>query len=179
MMRLEVVRLVTDALNDPTTGVNAQLPGVPRDADDAMPPNVNIYDETNDDFVIERLPPPKLPAIYVMLDGTITTTGQYLAGTYRETTRSVFVTLRYIVSNQDHVRGAADADYTMRAAVRAIAAMFYAGGQKTPVRNSIAILTLTSMSYIPARESVGDATVAGALVIEFNRVRDTAPFTGG
>lgn len=42
----EALRIVADWLGDPTNGINALLPAVPRDVGDAQPPNVTIQDET-------------------------------------------------------------------------------------------------------------------------------------
>jgi hypothetical protein len=52
------VRWLADALAHPTTGINAMLGDVPRDAGDQAPPLVTLFNEIDDPWVVRRGTPP-------------------------------------------------------------------------------------------------------------------------
>jgi len=108
MMRLELVRMIVAALVHPTRGVNAKLPGVPRDEGDVLPAAiVAVYDITRDDHVVNRSEPPKIPCLYVIDEGPVAVDGEQMTGTYRDTAETVAVTIRYVAGGHDLAKAGA------------------------------------------------------------------------
>lgn len=177
MMRLELVRIVRAALEHGTYGVNTKLGGVPRDAGDEAPPAiVAVYDVTRDDHVVNRQEPPKIPCLYVMSEGAIVVAGEQMTGTYRDTAEPVAVTVRYLAGRHNLARAIQDGDYTLRAALRSVYELMEQANEADRTRNFVMPFFLRRATYVPTQEAVGEAAVAGALVLEFD-VRDGAPLT--
>lgn len=177
MMRLEVVRIVAEALRHATRGVNSKLPDVPRDAGDDLPSNIAaVYDVTKDAHVVNRQEPPQIPCLYVMSEGAVIIDGEQMIGTYRDTTEPVAVVVRYLASKHDLARALQDGDYTLRAVARSIHDLMEQANDADRTRNFVIVWHLVRMTYVPVQETVGEAAVAGALVLEFD-VRDGAPLT--
>lgn len=177
MMRLELVRMIVAALVHPTRGVNAKLPGVPRDEGDDLPAAiVAVYDITRDDHVVNRSEPPKIPCLYVIDEGPVAVDGEQMTGTYRDTAETVAVTIRYVAGGHDLAKAMNAGDYTLRAAQRSVMELMEQANEADQVRNYVELRFLRKVTYVPARETVGEAAVAGALILEFD-LRDLAPLT--
>lgn len=184
-MRLEVVRMVADWLRDPTNGVNAQIPGVPRDEGDEQPPEMPvvesedgespaIYDATRHEWVARRQDPPNLPCLYITTEGPVDLHGEELTNNYRDTESPMVVAVRYLVAETDLHKGIAAGEYTLRAALRSIKALMAQENDSARTRNLVCVYALDRASYHPVTEAVGNSRVAGALTLEFS-VRDAAP----
>lgn len=184
-MRLEVVRMVADWLRDPTNGVNAQIPNVPLDEGDEMPPLIPvvesedgeapaIYDATRHEWVARRQDPPNLPCLYITTEGPVDLNGEEMTGTYNDTETGMVVAVRYLVAEADLQKGIAAGEYTLRAVKRAMKVFMAQEHDADRTRNFICIYALDRVSYHPVVEGVGQSRVAGALTLEFN-VRDAAP----
>lgn len=190
-MRLETVRMVADWLQNTSFGVNNYLATVPRDAGDPVPPLISawtdpdraqvqalaIFDETRHKWAANRQEePPATPGLSVIAQGRILTSGEATPdGQIRATTAPVQIAIRYLTVNANLARAVQDGDYTMRAVARSIREFCRSSNENARKRNNVLIvLPEDPMEFYPIVEVVGDARVAGALVVNF-QVRDYAP----
>lgn len=185
-MRLELVRITADWLKDTTYGVNAKIPGVERDAGDAVPPliadwtpesgpaTIAVFDETRHDWVARKQAPPARPALYVMAEGGVDLAGE--VGTYiRDTTRPAVVIIRYVSDKADRAVQITDAEYTLRAVVRSLRELMRNANVAARTRNNVAIeLMQDPVTLAPVIEAVGEYRVTGAVVVNY-QARDCAP----
>jgi hypothetical protein len=172
-MILETLRIVTDWMNHPVHGLNAQLPGIARDAGDPQPPLVlTIVDPTRDKRCAKFDTPVNLPAVYVHLDGPVTGQGE-IPTVFRDFD-SASLGIRYLVRNPDTEEAARDTLYTLRAIVRSLRELLKDANADSRNRNGVYIQTATRLDYGPWQEAVGDATATGVVVFTLN-VRDKTP----
>lgn len=176
-MELEVIRMVAAALADATHGVSAALPGVPRDAGDAQPAAVTIYDSTRHGWVTRE---------EITLRGLNATLPAVTVGVYKPATvdpeiQTVFrdgsfdVVLQYLTTNDDSAAASAAGLYTMRAAMRSLAWFHHPDQAATMrARNGVLIKYCSAMSPAPIAAVRGDVAVTAALLLTY-AVRDTAP----
>lgn len=182
-MRLEIVRMIADWLLDSTYGVNAYLPSVPRDVGDSAPPNIAdwnstlaVFDETRHLWVVQREPPPAVPALYVMCDSPVNMIGQpYPNGDVRTTNNPVAIAIRYLTSQSDRVQAHVDGEYTLRGVLRSIAELMKNANEASRTRNSIQLIAAVDPTvYFPIEETVGESTVSGAVLLNVE-ARDVSP----
>lgn len=177
-MELEVIRMVAAALAHDTIGVNAKLPGVPRDVGDEQPSDVTIADSTRDGWVARRKVASGsnavLPAIAVSvfrpaeLDGEIGTI-------IRDGTFDVL--LEHVVRNSDTALATQDGLYRMRAAMRTLGEFhkpIYASTLRT--RNGVLLLACTKLHEVSTWSEREDAVVTAALIVSYS-VRDSQPLS--
>ena len=165
-MFLEVVRSLTDWLNDPTNGLVAQLAFIPLEAGDVAPTVGTIADETRNDVVAQgRIPGDNGLAINTqempMMDGevqTVTRDGQ------------AKVLMRFGVNSQNTANAVRDTSYVLRAGIRSL--RFY--NTSSQQRNSIQIYTCEHLSIKPLWAPLGDQIVTGAILGLWS-FRDIAP----
>ena len=192
--RLELERIVADFLG---SDINTRLATVPVDVGDSQPPpiaayaatgigsdtltpnNLAIFDSTRHIVVVDKkVGPPALPALYVSSQGPIMMMGEpYPAGQIRATEVPVKIVVRYITSNSDFAVARRDGSYTLRAVARSLRALSksYNGPGYSGIRNGILlVLGQGPMEFWPTVDSVGNARVAGAIVVHYY-VRDLNP----
>lgn len=178
-MKLETLRLLTAWLDDPTTGVNAELAGVPRVGADVLPADVAlITDETQDiDAALGRMPdaerePERYPCLLLSQTADVTGMEPHVKpGPIRDA--GVEVLIRYGVLESEAVTGTQAGDYTMRAVMRSLDA-FKASPENDRVLNNIYVMACEAMEPVPVWQSQKDAICTAALRTRW-RVRDTAP----
>lgn len=187
--RLEVERIVAEWLG---TDVNTRIATVPIDAGDQSPPqiasytdaqyptvgNIAVFGSTTHPWVSERKDPPAAPALYVMTQGPILFSGEpYPQGQIRKTVSPVKLVVRYLTTNMDSAIARRDGCYTLRAVARSLRELSKSYNQPNTgmVRNGISVvLGEDPMEFWPVVESVGNARVAGAIVVHYY-VRDNNP----
>jgi hypothetical protein len=166
-MILELVRSLTDWLNDGSHGLVAQFASIPRDAGDPQPNVGTIADETRNILVAQsRLP--SLPGIAVnvqqmpMLDGEV-----------EMVTRDGEATIlfRYGVAAEDSQNAIRDTSYVLRAGIRSLRFYNTSANQQ---RNSIQIYNCRHLAIKPLWAPVGDQIVTGAIIGTWS-FRDIAP----
>ena len=185
-MRLELLRMAADWLKNPTYGINAKIPGVERDAGDAVPPNIAawtpgdggaatiaVFDQADHEWVLEKEAPPAVPAIYVVCELPIEMDGEVMT-IQRRTSRDVPVMLFYITDNSDKARALRDGEYTLRAAARSWRELMKNANYAARTRNNICLEVAKKVTYVPVSEKVGSYRAAGALVIDC-QVKDANP----
>lgn len=178
-MNLEPLRMVTDWLNNVTNGVNALLPGVPRDGGDALPPTVQlIVDETrNGQVARDRLPTPATPGPVITLACIEDSVwGTALETTYRECD-DLPMELRY--ADLDKVVsevGTRNAYYTIRAVMRSLKLLMSdPTGTAARTRDSISLVNITDrVVFRPAMKQIEDKIVVASIRLSFG-VQDNAP----
>lgn len=176
-MELEVVRSVAAALADPDHGVSAMLAGVPRDAGDAVPPPVAIYDTTRHNWVtwdeidLDALDV-QLPAVAVGLykpapiDGEIQTI-------YRDGTFDVLI--QYLAARDQSAAATQDGLYSMRAALRTLAWFHHPDQAARRTRNGVVLRVCKQIGQAPMYAVRKHVVVTAALLVTYT-VRDTQPF---
>lgn len=182
-MRLETVRAVTDWLKDPVNGVNALLPGIPRDAGDDLPPLLAeaddelaaVYDVTRHEWVRKRQNPPAQPCLYVTTERSFDLHGEEMVGTYVDTSTPCVVIIRYLAAKSNTEVGTTDGEYTIRAIRQSIRRLMRQDNDAPArTRNGICILDWVRCTYYPVTETIGEHQVSGAVALHFT-VRDTNP----
>lgn len=172
-MILEPVRLLADWLGASgqftgnTSGINTLLAAIPRDAGDAAPAAVTLFDETRDNAVARGDLPDTLPALMVtsrkidQLDGEV--------ATY---TRDGVIELivRYAQLNAATKDALRDASYVLRAALRSVRAF----NAETRTRNQIDVYSCLHLEVVSLWTPHESGIVTGALVGRW-QFRDNAP----
>lgn len=191
-MRLEIVRAVADWLIDKGGagfGVNAYIPTVPIDTGDNRPdtiagfsssdfPNttIGVFDPRHP-WVAEGKEPPVYPALYVMAQGRLLLEGApNPSGQIRRTLGSgAEITIRYVTQNTDKAAAMQAGEYTLRAVVRSLRQLDSNDNQAARTRNGIYMeLSMDPIEYWPVQGSVGNARVAGAILVRY-LARDGMP----
>ena len=165
-MILEVLRQVTDWLNDPTNGVAAQLALIPLDGADTAPAVGTIADETRNNSVAQQYLP-STPGIAVniqeipLLDPEVATV---------ERDGEAKVLIRVGVPNVDTDNATRDTSYILRAIVRSLR-LFNAS---TRTRNQIAVYSCIDLRLASLWQPKDDQLITGAVAATW-RFRDIAP----
>lgn len=174
-MKLEACRLVANALDDVTLGVNARLASVPRDGSDAVPPDLALIDdETRNPFAARGQMPEdddQYPCLLVGLMDQGNTLDPHQKTGVRD--GSVQLLVRYGARQVDSARGAQDAYYTFRAVERCLTAWIN-GDPATREMNDVAVWYAERCDIVPLWEPVGDKIVTGGMILSY-RLRDLDP----
>lgn len=174
-MELETVRMVTDHLKDPDEGVDACLALIEKDdPKDAKPEKVGfIGDETRDEVVAGWLAPPRLPALYVSIDGPMAVQGETPTFDYRDTMdgSGVAVAVRFLQKEPTKRKAVQERCYVIRAVVMSLTRLLNKGTSN--IRNGIEMIAAERIDYGRWREAVGDCEVTAAVVVMF-KTRDNA-----
>ena len=181
-MRIETIRATADWLKDETNGVNALLPGVPRDSTDELPPLLAtgpdelacVYDATRHLWVRKRTDPPNLPCLYVMSEQGFEVHGEEMTGDHFDTKTPCIITIRYLASKNDEEQATQDGEYTLRAVKQSLRRFMLQDFDTNRTRNGVGIMSLLRVMYYPITASVGESMVAGAVAAYFD-LRDTNP----
>lgn len=175
-MRLELCRITADWMKHATLGINAKIPGVERDAGDAVPPDVAawtpesgpatiaVFNQADHDWVLDKKAPPASPALYVVAEMPIEMVGEVMT-IQRRTERDGVVMVLYITDKSDKAVALRDGEYTLRAATRSWKELMKNDNAAARTRNNICIEATTTITYVPVTEAVGSHRLAGALVI--------------
>jgi hypothetical protein len=164
-MIVDAIRALVAWLEDPATGVNAQLPAVPRDAGDAAPPSVRVFDETRHPWVargqVDRgaLRDGPILLVHVAEELALETLPGAEAGE-----AVVSVAVRYAAKGAGGEALAADAYQTHRCVHRAIAAQFESA-ITTHVRNGVRLSAPNPVQYVPLVTPLEDSVVVGASIV--------------
>lgn len=184
-MRLELLRISADWMKHATLGVNAKIPGVPRDAGDAEPPaiaawtpdggaaTIAVFNQADHDWVFEKKAPPAVPALYIACEMPLEVIGEVFS-TQRRTIRDVTILILYITEKSDKAIALRDGEYTLRAAVRSWRELMRNDNAAARTRNNICIEITSTVQYVPVTEAVGSHRLAGALVLSVRAI-DAAP----
>lgn len=178
-MKLETLRLLTAWLDDAVTGVNAEIPNVPRVSPDPQPTDLALVtDETQDiDAALGRMPdaerePEKYPCLLLSQTADVTGMEAHVKpGPIRDA--QVDVLIRYGVLESDAVTGTQAGDYTMRAVMRALD-RFKASAESDRLLNGIYVMACLAMEPVPIWQSQKDALCTAAIRTRWH-VRDTLP----
>lgn len=171
-MILETLRLVTNALNNATYGVNAQLDTLGLVAGDTAPPHVfTIVDETRDNQVAVGRYPTTLPALTVVLVDDVTMWGQ-VQSDIRDGTIAVLI--RYVFTNVETAKGNSDVFYTLRAVEKTLTTFNSPDSESDRILNNIQIVSCDTIIHTHLFENIDDAYVTAGLKATF-RVRDITP----
>ena len=175
----DVAVLIADYLSgktDPTKGVNAFLPLVPRRSNDPMPqPVQGFYDDTRDARIIEGEEPDQMPAIVVNVAGDLQLRllgGSPLAPADTPSKAPLFVLASYITRVQDLPGARIAAGYTMDAVRRSFGALQYAP-QAQKITNTTQLIEITRVVERRLFASKGASALLG-IVLAQCRVRDLA-----
>jgi hypothetical protein len=177
-MELEVIRMVTAGLSHGVFGVNAKLPGVPRDAGDLQPPNVTIYNSTNHGWVTRReinrrSTGASFPALAVSIYRPAPIDGEIMT-IYRDGEFDVL--LEYLAADDDSETAGQDGLYTMRATLRTLAEFHRSANAALRARNGVELRFCKRIGQAPIFAVRGDVVVTAALLVTY-AVRDTQPYS--
>ena len=173
-MYLEAALIVSDWLKHPEYGVNAMIDDLDLDTGDEAPPAiVDIVNEAEDIEVAGKKEPQNCPAIYVMVDDPIIIDTTIGSGVKQRIT-DLPVAIRYIIINTDLVTLRRETMYTLRAIKRSLWRLDKNANVNSRTRNGICIIRAVNLIVMEIRESLGDATVVGAIVVTYE-ADDTDP----
>lgn len=192
--RLELVRTIADWLGSgtaPNQEILVRMLAVPVDAGDSQPPpiqaytdttypapgNLAIFDETRHPWVADyTMNVPGAPALYlaahmpIMMKGEATPDGQV-----RLIESPAKVAIGYISQNSNPAAAIRDGCYTLRAVARSVRELSKNAQANTRLRNFINIVLVRgAMEFWPVYGAIGNAKLAGALVLNYE-VRDQNP----
>lgn len=182
-MKLEILRMIADELRDPTHGVNALLPTVPRDAADPQPPLLkNVYDETRTGWLARGELPEELrvvaenPFLVVTMLGDLDVGGrsrpsEHAGGLVRATFR---VTVQYVTHEALTELGEQDGLYTGRAVRSVLQTLFGPSRAAARARNGVQMEVLQNITELNVFDSVEDKTVIGNIVVLTGTARETS-----
>lgn len=171
-MLIETLRIVATALATGSIGVNTQLPGVPRDAGDPVPPDVVYFtDETNNLSLAMNKAPNDVgyPMILATILSPVSLQGEVVSGVR---SGEVSVLVQYIATGQDTQNKVRDAYYTMRAVEKCIHQLEsndYANTLRT--RNGIHVQELLSMTHQLVDTYEQDNKIVAGMILTY-LVRD-------
>jgi len=176
-MILECIRMVADALGHSERGVNAELGGIARDYEDAMPPSiVRILDSTRDDEAVADLTEdvfiPDWPVLVVSSDTPALFDGE--VRTWNRDSDSVQVSIRYITDSADAAINSAHTLYTLRAILSSLREWLRNENAAYQTRNGVNIMYCSGLTWGEVREVTAHGIITGLVVADF-AVRDTTP----
>lgn len=183
-MTTEFLRVIADWLTgDHAASVNTLLPLIDRDAGDAQPPAVTVYDATRHGFVARRVLAKKgddvtWPLLTVMLLNDLELDGEVMT-TYRDGRGSALVL--YAHKEVDTELALAAGGYTMRAVLQSIAELNAPANVAARTRHGVCLTHCTSVREIPSgvfSKLAIDIPVTAAIAVSYD-VRDLEPRMGG
>lgn len=164
-MFLEAPLIIGDALKDEEIGVNAMISSLALEAGDKGPPMVkDIVNEAENHEVAAKIEPQNYPAIYVMLDDPILIDPVEPTG-LRQKITDLPVAIRYITNVDDPVQIRRETMYTLRAIVKTLVRLNKQVNLAKRTRNKICLTAITNLAVFEMRETIGDSTVVGAVVV--------------
>jgi hypothetical protein len=173
-MILETIRIVSEALENGTYGVNAQLSSLDIDSGDTVPTNiVKVGNETEDFLVAMGRVVTPLPSLNVALDGDVDLDPEVMT-IVRD--GDVVIAIRVGQSNDQAQNGMRDTYYYLRAIQKTLRDLSANGNIDARTRNNICVGEITEMIHRPLFREIEDtnAVVTGQLIVTY-RVRDNNP----
>lgn len=181
-MHLELVRIVADWLRDPTEGVNALLPGIPREPDDPMAPTaVAIEDETTQldpatrrqhQELADPAEPWPVPVLSVLSSsGATSDDDQPTAGVVVDAHATILIC--YFTAEPDAARAVRYSSYTLRATMQSLRRLLNAP-QARRERNGVALWYGTGLQMVAVEAQRNDIIATSALMARY-AVRDMQP----
>ena len=165
-MILEVLRELTDYLNDPTNGVAAKLATTPRDAGDPLPTLGTIADETRNNAVAQQYLP-STPGIAVNIQQVPLLDPHTVQ---IDADGDAIVIIRYGVAAADTKDATRNTSYVLRAIARSLRSF----NRSTHTRNGIAIYSCLDLRLLQLWQPKEDQVMTGAALGTW-RFRDTVP----
>ena len=166
-MYLEAPLIISDALKDDLIGVNAMIATLNLDAGGSGPVMVqDIVNEAENVEVAAKLEPQNYPAIYVMLDDPILIDPVEPTG-LRQKITDLPIAIRYIMIDTDPVALRRQTMYTLRAIAKTLVRLEKNENLAKRTRNEICLIAMTNLAMFELRETLGDATVVGAVVVTY------------
>lgn len=171
---LETIRMVTAALNNPTYGVNAQLPTLNLDSGDTTPADIPlITDETvNGEAARGRVPKETRPVIAVMLAEDVDVPPEEANTGIVDS--EVKVDIRIATSDVETQRGATDQYYYMKAVERCMREFLNNTNAADRSRNGVLLESCTIMGSLRLHLPIDDEDIHGGIRVTL-QVRDTQP----
>lgn len=182
-MKLEVIRCIADELNDPTYGVNAVLPTIPRDSGDEQPPQIYaVYDETRHGWLARGELPKEMkdsaknPFLVVMMLGDLSYGGRSRPTSEQtKVVRADFqVTVQYVTNASLTQRGEQDGIYTGRAIRGVLNRLFSPDRASARQRNGVQLEVLKDITALNVFETVEDNTIIGSIVVLNGTAHETS-----
>lgn len=168
-MNLETLRCLTDGLNNPTYGVNAQLLALPLDGSDTRPtPVALITDESRNFDAALKLIPDTLPAIYVLLASSTLDVFEMNGSSESD----ISLMIRYLVEDSDSAGAIADTHYTLRAVEKALVAFNSNANASDRVRNGVQLYAMKEVIRDTVTRFSEDKVITAGVQVTFH-ARDT------
>lgn len=166
-MYIEAAKIVSDWLKNANYGVNAMLATIPLESGDESPPAVqDILNEVDDIEATARRQPQNYPALVIVTDDPIIIDPTIGTGV-KQKISDLPVAIRYFNTETDLVRLRRQTMYTLRAIKKALWRLDYNANQDDRTRNGVCLIKANQIIAMEIRETVGDATVVGALVATY------------
>lgn len=169
------VRIVADALESATIGVNAisAYTDFPRLGSDEQPPDVTVYDETQDPWVMRGLTPDdtdsltgiSFPAVIVTLQG-IQWTGRTVVPGGVQADGVATIAVQLYLRASDTADGVTDSMYLARAMHNALM-LFDSATDTTRTQAGTRLSESTAMNQVKMKAERGDLVIASAFVITY------------
>lgn len=172
-MRTELTRIVADAMANGTYGVNAQLPNVPKDAGDPVPPDVvEVVDDTRHDLRQRQRAASAWPVLAVYQPEAGEVDGEVSQSQRRSDSFPVLVEYQALEAHTAAV--GRDASYTLRAILRTLDRL--QADETARTRNQVQLEVITVMRAGPPDviQEVRQPQVAAAVLLDC-QLRDFAP----
>jgi len=169
------VRMVAETLRDVATGVEWQLDGFTFDENDTRPERLAaILDPTADDAAVSHKDVPDWPVLVVTAEQPSTIALAGVQGFVIDAP-NLLVSVAYATrATVEPAQAWRDADYTMRAVIKALnAGLFAADKGAARTRGPITLVKRNAMTYGPVDVDVPGGKVRGALLLDLY-VRDNA-----
>lgn len=179
-MFIEMNRALTDFLNDPIAGVNAQLDIMATedlfDAGDTQPADIDtIVDETRDIQVARRSPPLEAsgddkPSLSVFILEAVPFTPPEVAQNQRDAT--IQIAIRYYIREPETDAAFRDAYYYSRAVAKTI--KVFNRNDPARTRNNVVIRQMDDMRFEPLFQELPDIGLNWYYLLTY-KVRDQRP----
>lgn len=169
---IEVIRVVTAALQHDTYGVNKQLQTIPLAEGHRKPKLVKRFlDASENDEVLVAPRPLDYPSIVVSMQ-TRAESDSEMGGVFRDW-NSVEIFIDLIVGTAD-VFSARDVLYTLRAIIKSLHDLMDPVNSSDTQQNNVCIIAINSIAFEPAALELPSGLIVGTVIPNFF-VRDQQP----
>jgi hypothetical protein len=154
-MIAETLKMITDALNNATYGVNTFITG--------STPTITAYDETRNAACAMRVPPEPFPSLSVLLAESADIQGE-VHTVFRDGLQ-IPVAITYWGRNIDTPTGVLNMWDTLRAVMQCLQTWLKNENVAGRQYNDIDIVSCNSISVIPNRVNQNDSIIPGGMVV--------------
>lgn len=169
-MLTTAVRIIADWLSNASTGINATLPGTPRDADVALPGTITVYDETRHPEVARAQVPDVLPALLVTTTAQPFTAAAPMVRPFPPD-HIGDIAIRYATEQVDTAAAFNETSLVHRATMRAIGQLWTTtAGESARVRLSVQLVELRDLR-LELYQSNDDSRATSGVIMTV-RLRD-------